>query len=681
MKKIILVLIGLIFTNHGFTQILTPVKWKTEVKINSATEIELIIISKIDKGWHLYSQNIEDGGPIPTTFVYSPSKDFSLLGKTQEIPEAEKVFDKIFGMNIAYFSNEARFIQKIKRNTQTAFKVKLNVEFMVCDDKQCLPPETIEFTFDIPASNTIEKVKSENTNLTIEKVENNTISNSDISDTLSTDSVQNLPVLEKSIPTKSTDTESESLWIIFLKGFIGGFAALIMPCIFPMLPLTVSYFTKKGGSRKGAITQAGIYGAAIIVIYVALGTLVTLAFGSDALNQLASSAVFNLIFFAMLIIFAISFFGAFEITLPSSLVNSMDAKSDKSGIAGIFFMAFTLALVSFSCTGPIIGTLLVDAASSKALLGPITGMFGFSLALAIPFSLFAAFPQWLKNLPKSGGWLNSVKVVLGFLELAFAFKFLSNVDLAYHWGILDREVFLSIWIVIFMALGFYLLGKIQFAHDSEIKHLSVTRFFLALVALSFSVYMIPGLWGAPLKAISAFSPPQGTQDFDLHTAKSSSSNSSIQKKYSNLFHSPHNLDTYFDFDEGMEYAKKVGKPVLIDFTGHSCVNCRKMEVSVWSDPAVLQILRNDYVIISLYVDDKTELPENEKYQSSFSNKKINTVGQKWSDLQASKYNTNSQPYYVLLNHNLQLLSEPTAFDLDVNKYVLFLETGLKEFRK
>ncbi len=685
-KKLLSIFILLLISLSSFAQILTPVKWKTEIKTLSDSEFEVIVSAKIEKGWHLYSQYIEDGGPVPTSFEFADQNDFKLLNKTSEVPEAERVFDEIFGMSVGYFSNEARFIQKIQRKSSKAFKAKISVTFMVCDDKKCLPPETIELFASIPASKNPEKIvlpEKQNT-----EIENNNKVRSDSANaeikinSTKTDSSKKTELISVS----KNETESgESLWIIFLKGFLGGFAALIMPCIFPMLPLTVSYFTKKGGSRSGAIGQASIYGAAIIFIYVALGTLVTLAFGSDALNQMASSAVFNLLFFVLLIVFAISFFGAFEITLPSSIINKVDAQSDRSGFLGIFFMAFTLALVSFSCTGPIIGTLLVDAATSRSFLGPISGMFGFSLALAIPFSLFAAFPHWLKNLPKSGGWLNSVKVVLGFLELAFAFKFLSNVDLAYHWGILDREVFLSIWIVIFSMMGLYLLGKIRFSHDSEMKYISVGRFFLAMSVFSFTIYLVPGLWGAPLKAISAFSPPQSTQDFDMHTVRtndfSSNPKNTNPKKYSGLFHAPHNLDSFFDYDEGMAYAKKVGKPVILDFTGHSCVNCRKMEVSVWSDPAVLSILRNEYILISLYVDDKTDLQDSEKYISTFSKKKINTIGQKWGDFQAQKFNTNSQPYYVLLDNNGELLNEPMAFDLEIKNYVDFLNSGLEMYKK
>lgn len=482
--------------------------------------------------------------------------------------------------------------------------------------------------------------------------------------------------------------EKQGLIAIFIAGFIGGLAALLMPCIFPMLPLTVSFFTKGSQTKGKAVSRAMFYGLSIIVIYVVLGLLVTVLFGPDALNSLSTNGVFNFLFFILLLIFAISFLGAFEITLPSSWVNKMDANSDKGGLAGLFFMAGTLALVSFSCTGPIIGTLLVQAATSGALLGPAIGMFGFSFALAIPFALFAMFPSWLSALPKSGGWLNSVKVVLGFLELALAMKFLSNVDLAYHWNWFDREVFLVLWIVIFGLMGLYLLGKLKFSHDSPVNAISVPRLLIAIVVLSFTVYMIPGLWGAPLKSVSAFLPPQATQDFDLYTPTlTGASNGPAVKheegphKYSEIFHAPLNLNVFFDYEEGMAYAKKMKKPVMIDFTGHACVNCRQMEANVWPDKAVFGKLNNDYVIIQLYVDDKTELAENEKFKSKFSGKAVNTIGNKWSDFQAARFNSNSQPFYVLLGNDGQLLAPPTGANYNAGEYLEFLNSGLKTFNK
>jgi len=504
------------------------------------------------------------------------------------------------------------------------------------------------------------------------------------------------PVSKDTVAAVKTDKkaakgeEQQSLWGIFIAGFVGGLAALLMPCIFPMLPLTVSFFTK--GSEKGkAFGRAALYGFFIIIIYVVLGLLVTVIFGADALNSLSTNGIFNFFFFLLLVAFGASFLGAFEITLPSSWVNKMDANSDKGGIAGLFFMAGTLALVSFSCTGPIIGTLLVQAATSGALLGPAIGMFGFSLALAIPFALFALFPSALSALPKSGGWLNSVKVVLGFLELAFALKFLSNVDLAYHWEWFDREIFLVLWIVIFGMMGFYLLGKLKFSHDSEVKYISVPRLMMAIVVLGFTIYMVPGLWGAPLKSVSAFLPPQQTQDFDLYTPTlipgggqvnhTSATPSSGPHKYADIFHAPLNLDAFFDYNEGLAYAKKVNKPILIDFTGHACVNCRKMEANVWPNPEVYKMISEEYVLIQLYVDDKTEVAASDVVTTP-QGRVLNTIGKKWSDLQTSKFQSNSQPYYVLLDSKTEAqLVKAQGADYDAASYAKFLKSGLDAYRK
>ncbi|RZK80409.1 MAG: thioredoxin family protein [Pedobacter sp.] len=508
-------------------------------------------------------------------------------------------------------------------------------------------------------------------------------------DSAKTDTVKSDSAI-KAAKAIDKDQEQQSLLTIFITGFIGGLAALLMPCIFPMLPLTVSFFTKGSQTKGKAVSRAAFYGLSIIVIYVVLGLLVTVIFGADALNSLSTNGVFNFLFFILLVIFAISFLGAFEITLPSSWVNKMDANSDKGGLAGLFFMAGTLALVSFSCTGPIIGTLLVQAATSGALLGPAVGMFGFSFALAIPFALFAMFPSWLSALPKSGGWLNSVKVVLGFLELALALKFLSNVDLAYHWNWFDREIFLVLWITIFGLMGLYLLGKLKFSHDSPVAFISVPRLMFAIIILAFTVYMIPGLWGAPLRSISAFLPPQATQDFDLYTPTLTGGNSNhakadkkdtAKRKYADLFHAPLNLDVFFDYEEGMAYAKEVNKPVMIDFTGHACVNCREMEANVWPDKAVYDRLSNQLVIIQLYVDDKTDLPKSEQYKSKFSGKQIKTIGNKWSDFQITRYKANAQPYYIILDSEGKDLNEPVGYTPDKAEYEAWLQSGISKFKK
>ena len=481
--------------------------------------------------------------------------------------------------------------------------------------------------------------------------------------------------VKSAAPSLSSTSGDNSLWAIFIGSFVSGLAALFMPCIFPMLPLTVSFFTKSSTSRKGAVSKALIYGVSIIIIYVILGLLVTVLFGADKLNDLSTNGVFNILFFILLLIFAVSLLGAFEITLPSKWVNAADSRADTKGFGGLFFMAGTLALVSFSCTGPLIGALLVQVAATGVLLGPAVGMFGFSLALAIPFTLFAIFPSWLKTLPKSGGWLNSVKVVMGFLELALAIKFLSNVDLAYHLNWLDRDLFLVFWIVIFGLLGLYLLGKIRLSHDSEMKYLPLPRLFLAIIVLAFTVYMIPGLWGAPLKQISGYLPPQGSQDFDLYSPSIGAGKSANKHKYSDIFHAPLGLDAFFDYDEGLAYAKKVNKPVMIDFTGNACANCREMEASVWSEKKVLEVIKDKYVLIQLYVDDKKELAPEE--QTVLSNgKKIKTIGNKWSHFQASRFGANSQPFYVLLSNNEKVLVPPTGAEFNADKYLKFLESGL-----
>jgi thiol:disulfide interchange protein len=495
--------------------------------------------------------------------------------------------------------------------------------------------------------------------------------------TVSRDTVKMAPAV-----TSSADAEvPKSLAAIFIAGLLGGFAAVLMPCIFPMLPMTVSFFTKSSPGKSG-VGKAFIYGLSIIVIYVLLGLLITLIFGADALNDLSTNGIFNFFFFLLLVVFAASFFGAFEIALPSGWVNKISSKSGGSGLGGIFFMAATLAVVSFSCTGPIIGTLLVQTATTGALLGPAVGMFGFSLALALPFTLFAMFPSWMNSLPKSGGWLNSVKVTLGFLELAFALKFLSNVDLAYHWKWFDREVFLALWIVIFGLLGLYLLGKIRFSHDSPLTHLSTPRLFLAIACISFTIYLVPGLWGAPLKSVSAFLPPMSSQDFDLSSGGNSHEKQPVNnssRKYADLFEAPKGFQPFFDYEEGIAYAQHAGKPVMIDFTGHACVNCRKMEANVWPDAGVNRIINNDYVLIQLYVDDKTSLPETEQFTSE-EGRRIKTIGNKWSNLQTSAFKANSQPFYVLLDPKTkQVLASPQGADYDVERYKEFLKKGLDSY--
>lgn len=680
MKKTLLSLLIALISLSGFSQIQNPVKWTYSVENNGTENATLVINAKIDKGWHLYSQFVGEGGPVPTTIKFKAGKEYSLVGKTEETPKPHSIYEELFGMKVAFFEKNATFKQKIKVTSTKDFKVAGTLEFMVCDDKQCLPPEEMEISFDVKGA-----VKADNTSTTEEP---KTISE----DTATAVVATTTPALDS---TKTDSTKSladatlgkspeadNSMWGIFFQGFLFGFVALLMPCIFPMIPLTVSFFTKQSKSRAVGIRKALIYGLSIVVIYVALGLGITVLLGASALNELSSDAIFNLVFFLVLVIFATSFFGAFEITLPSSWSTKADAKADKGGLLGIFFMAVVLAIASFSCTGPLIGTLLVDAANKGEYMGPFLGMLGFSISLALPFTLFAIFPSWLNSMPKSGGWLNSVKVTLGFIELAFALKFLSNVDMAYHWRILDREVFIVLWVIIFAMLGFYLLGKLKFSHDSEVKHVSVTRLFLSIITLSFALYLVPGLWGAPLKAVSGFLPHQGTQDFDLYTrtftsASAEGSHSSGTKKYADRLHAPLGIDAFFDYEEGLAYAKKVGKPVFLDFTGHSCTNCRKMENAVWPDPEVLKRLKNDFVVISLYVDDRTELPEADKYVSKFTGKKVKTLGNRNVDLQVSKFNSNAQPLYVIVDADGNPLTNTHGYKEDIQGYISFLDSWKK----
>jgi len=661
-------------------QILQPVKWTFTSRESKDGVSELILKAKIEKGWHLYSQFLADGGPVPTTFSFDKSADYQLIGATAE-GKPEKSYDKNFEMELAYFGGEAVFIQKVKALSEKPFKVKGMVNFMVCDDSKCLPPEDIEFAIEVKP---VTKLLAEDNSKAAVSSEIPVVKDSGAAATDSQPDLKNvLPPAENKSSLKPTEKKSSektqrSSIAIFIAGFIGGLLALLTPCVFPMIPLTVSFFTKSSGNRKKGLMNSLLYGLSIIFIYVTLGMVITLSLGPDALNAMASNAFFNLAFFIIFVVFAISFLGAFEITLPSSWINKADRASERGGLAGIFFMAFTLSLVSFSCTGPIIGTLLVEAAVGGNVLNPALGMTGFAFALALPFGFFAAFPGWLNSLPKSGGWLNSVKVVLGLLELALALKFLSNVDLAYHWGLLKREIFIALWIIIFSVLGFYLLGKIKFSHDSDTPYVSIPRLLFAIITFSFVVYLIPGMWGAPLKMISGFPPPTFyTEGWSLGTSEGHYSKEQIEG--TDPEHCPHGLNCFHDYYLALEYAKKVNKPLMVDFTGWSCVNCRKMEDQVWVDPRVLKRLREDYVLVSLYVDDKQALAESQHRISKTTGKKIKTVGNQWSDLQTERYGTNSQPYYVLLNHKEEILNEPTGYDPDIEKFIQFLDDGKSKF--
>ena len=674
MKKITALLFLTILTAFAsMGQLVDPVKWSYRVE-QKGQEATLIFKATVDKGWHVYSQFIPDGGPIPTSFTFTPDNNFTLIGKVSE-PKGEEIFDSNFDMKLKYFENTAEFKQKIKLTSNKAFKLKGVVESMACNDKNCTPPNAVDFEFSITGDASTEVVSPEAPTTTTEPESASVTTTTEV-----TTSNSKIPLpssdLSKLEPAcnngGSIEAEDKSYLGIFIAGMIGGILALLTPCVFPMIPMTVSFFTKRSPTRAKGIRNAVIYALSIILIYVTIGFFVTVTLGSDALNDLASSVFFNLLFFVIFFIFALSFLGAFEITLPNSWLNKADSASEKGGLIGIFFMAFTLSLVSFSCTGPIIGTLLVEAAKGSSYLGPIMGMTGFSFALAIPFAFFAAFPGWLNSLPKSGGWLNSVKVVLGFLELALALKFLSNVDLAYHWGFLKRELFIALWVTIFGLMSLYLIGKLKFSHDSDLPYIGTTRIIFAIVAFAFTFYLIPGLWGAPLRLISGFPPPEFYKEWNQGSTASEHGQGGES--------CPHNLNCYHDYEAGMAYAKSVGKPVMIDFTGWSCVNCRKMEDNVWSQPKVLKHLSDDYVVISLYVDDKTELPANEQYVSKFSGKKIRTTGNKWSDMEAAVLNKNVQPYYVLLDNEGKMLAEPRSYTPNVEEYTKFLEEGLCRFK-
>lgn len=673
-------------------QIETPVKWDIKLEDSKSSEKSITFSATIDKGWHLYDMNLPEGGPVSTSFTFTELEGAELTGNVVADRQPAKIFDNNFQMELSWYENAVVFTQKLKVTDPNKLKIAGEVEYMVCNDETCLPPEREDFLFgkkDIDVNATLASLRDEKDSATPKK-EDTLIAQEEQKMTASEEAIP-AAVSFKKIETTTTEekgtalTNNPSLWepvidemkafgdatlkltdtswlFIFLSGFLGGLLAILTPCVWPMIPMTVSFFLKRSKNRKKAIRDAVTYGLSIIVIYLALGLLLTGIFGAGVLNDLSTNAIFNILFFLLLIVFAISFFGAFEIMLPASWTNKLDSKADStSGILSIFFMAFTLALVSFSCTGPIIGTLIVQAASMGKTIGPAIGMFGFALALSIPFSIFAIFPNLLQNMPKSGGWLNSVKVVLGFLELALALKFLSVADLAYGWRILDREVFLVLWIVIFALLGFYLLGKLKFSHDSDIKHVSTPRLFLAIISFSFSIYMVPGLWGAPLKAISAFSPPLYTQDFNL---------------YDNEVHAAFN-----DYDLGMAYAKQTNKPVLIDFSGYGCVNCRKMEASVWTDPRVKQKLETEFVLITLMLDDKAKLKTPITITENGKEKRLRTVGEKWSYLQRSKFGVNAMPFYVILDHDGKPLAPSYAFDENVTRYIQFLDSGLNQFKK
>lgn len=645
-----------------FAQILEPVKWSFSTQKIADKEYALIFTARIDNNWHLYSQDIPQAPPATTFTFKKDSSSYTLEGKVEEQGQVIKEFDKNFNMELKYYLDSVRFVQKVKIKGAGAV-VKGTLNYMCCDNTQCLPPQDVDFSFDLG------KVKTAASTAVLAK--QTTVSGKNKID---------------------IGGRKKGLWGFFVLAFLGGLLGILTPCVFPMIPMTVSFFMKEGEDKAKGKMQALLYGFSIIAIYTLIGSVLAVIAGPNIANWLSTNWLPNIIFFIIFMVFAFSFFGMFEITMPHWLVNKSDQKADRGGILGPVFMALTLVLVSFSCTGPIVGTILVESAGGE-ILKPIVGMFGFSLAFALPFTLFAFFPSWLSNLPKSGGWLNSVKVVLGFLELAFGLKFLSIADQTYHWHILDREVYLALWIVIFFLLGLYLLGKIRFAYDDEVKHVTVPRLLLSIITFSFVVYMIPGMFGAPLKFLSGYLPPQSTIDFDVNKivrdnlqiygggATHEPKEICATPKYHSFLELPHGLKGYFDYKQAVACSKKQNKPIFIDFTGHGCVNCREMEANVWSDPRVLKILRNDYVILALYVDDKYPLPKNEWVRSSYDGKLKKTLGKKDADFQISKFGVNAQPFYVLMDNKGNVLVQPKAYDLNVDHFIRFLKEGIKNYKE
>ncbi len=681
MKRILSFVMLFVLTLTAAVQ--AQVTFDVAYKRVNPTTVDIVFNGKADAGWHVYSTDIADGGPTAATFGVDNIKGAKLVGGLKGGPGAKTMMDPIFEMEVSFYEGTCTFTQRVEL-TEKDYELKGYLTFGACNDQACLPPTNVDCLVsgsDGPAAAAKAPEAAKKEEAPAKAVEE--LPAARPAETAQPDSTLAVapapaqaesadmaalwtPVIEelKAFGGEEGNVADKAWWYIFFLGFVGGLVALFTPCVWPIIPMTVSFFLKRAGDRSKGIRDAVTYGISIIVIYVGLGLIITSIFGANALNDLSTNAVFNILFFLMLVVFAASFFGGFEITLPSSWGAAVDSKAEKTtGLLSIFLMAFTLSLVSFSCTGPIIGFLLVEVSTSGgSALAPTIGMFGFAVALALPFTLFALFPTWLKSAPKSGGWLNAVKVTLGFLELAFALKFLSVADLAYGWRLLDRETFLALWIVLFALLGIYLLGFLKFPHDDEDeRHTSVPRFFLALCSLAFAVYMVPGLWGAPLKAVSAFAPPMSTQDFNLDHVK-------IEAEFR-------------DYEAGMAYAKQTGKPVVVDFTGHGCVNCRKMELAVWHDAKVRDLLMKDYVLISLYVDEKTKLPENIVVDEDGKQTTLRTVGDRWSYLQRTKFGANAQPFYVLLDNEGKPLNHSYAFDEDVDKFVDFLKTGLKNYEK
>lgn len=655
-RTITLILFLFLSANSLFSQILNPVNWEFAYNKTGAKQYELVFTAKIENTWHLYSQDIPDGGPIPTSFSINESDNFELVGNVEEISEAEEKYDSSFDMTLKLFSDKAVFIQKVKLISDEPVTISGSVEFMSCDDQRCLPPKDEEFMF------VLEPNDASRSKTTI-------------------------------APSNPQSSNRSSLLAFFFLSILAGFAGILTPCVFPMIPMTVAFFSRGDISRGKSLAQAIIFGLSIIIIYTSIGLIVSLtSAGADFAGNISTHWIPNLIFFLLFIAFAASFFGMFELVLPNKLLNKADKQADKGGLIAAFFMGLTTVLVSFSCTGPIVGALLVEAAGGE-VIEPVLGMFGFSLAFALPFTLFAIFPSWINSLPKSGGWLNSVKVVLGFIVLAFSLKFVSTIDQGYHLGIMSRDVFIALWIVIFSLMGFYLLGKIKFAHDSDVSYLSVPRLVLVLATFTFVVWLIPGLFGAQLKPVSGLLPPKEAQKFDISSTAFQISLSPVtpgtnetnilceNPKYADFLHLPYGLTGYFDYKQGLACAKALKKPVFLDFKGHACSNCKEVEAKVWSDPDVLKRLKENFVIVALYVDDRTKLPEDEWITSGFDGKIKKTIGKKNADFQISRFSINSQPYYIILDHEENVLIPPMSYNLNIEEYINFLDAGLKKFEE
>lgn len=724
--RILTLLIALIsiFPSISSAQIDIPVKWKYNVVSLPDNHAEIQFIATIQDQWHLYSQKTPDGGPLPLYFEFEANPAYERVGEVSE-PKAYEEYDDIFKVNTLFFKGTVTFKQKIKILSKEGFNVSGFSDYQACIDGKCVPGND-EFSIAVNGGSkqSLEQKKQESTvkpfavnqmNVASGDIVTSGPAKTEPNSNGESTAIQETSAQETEIPSQArvesspssetipltTEDENKGLLFFFLISFLAGLAAILTPCVFPMIPMTVTFFMKDKENKAKGKAQALVYGFSIIAIYTFIGSILAVVAGPEFANFLSTHWLPNVLFFLIFLFFAASFLGMFEIVLPSSLINKSDAKADKGGFIGAIFMAVTLVLVSFSCTGPIVGAILVESAGG-AILKPIVGMFGFSLAFALPFTLFAFFPGWLSNLPKSGGWLNSVKVVLGFIELALGLKFLSVADQTYHWGILDREVYLALWIVIFTLMGLYLLGKLKFSHDSNMPYIKVPRLMLAIATFSFVVYLIPGMFGAPLKALSGYLPPSSTHDFDIddkliensfmiqdqlnqagQVSVTKSGNTPCEApKYADYLHLPHGLKGYFDYDQALECARKQNKPLFIDFTGHGCVNCREMEANVWADPQVLKRLKNDFVVVALYVDDKKiQLPEDEWITSSFDGKIKKTLGKKYSDFQISRYNVNAQPYYVLLDYNEQILVQPRGYNLNVAEFVEFLDKGIAEYHK